>query len=69
MTVREWYEGAILGKHHSLILLVEFLVYEKKALTFEDSTGKLQYFLEDRFAAKMNAYLSDYEEKRRSSQK
>jgi hypothetical protein len=64
MTVREWYKEAILGKHHSLQIWIEFLVYEKNVLKFEDSEEKLTYYLQDRFANKMNEYLSEYEERR-----
>jgi hypothetical protein len=64
MTVREWYEEALISKFYSLRLLIEFLVYEKKVIKFEDDEAKLKYYLQDRFAKKMNEYLSVYEVKR-----
>ena len=65
MTVREWYKEAIVGKHHSLQLFIEFLVYEKKAVTFDDDGDKLSYFLQDKFNKKMNEYLLGYERVRK----
>jgi hypothetical protein len=64
MTVREWYQESILGKHHSLKLLIEFLVFEKKVVKFEDDTEKITYYLQDRFKNKMNQHLQEYEVKR-----
>lgn len=60
MTVREIYQEAISNGHDSLQLLIRFLVYEKKAVTFEDSQEKIDYYLEDRFLKKMNEYLYDF---------
>lgn len=65
MTVREWYKEAIIGKHYSLQLLIEFLVYEKNSIKFEDDTEKLNFYLQDRFANKMNEYLAEYEEEKK----
>lgn len=65
MNVREWYSEALKGNHKSLLLLIEFLVYEKQALKFEDETEKLTYYIQDRFANKMNQYLKEYEVKKR----
>jgi hypothetical protein len=64
MTVKESYLEAIQYQYYSLQLLIEFLVYEKKVLKFTDHEDKLKYFLQDRFAAKMNVYLADYELKK-----
>ncbi len=63
-TVRELYADALEGKYYSLILLIEFLMFEKKVLELSDSTEKLTYFLQDRFHKKMNEYLAEYESKR-----
>lgn len=65
MKVRDWYKDAMIGKHYSLMLLIEFLVYEKNAVKFEDDEEKLTYYLQDRFANKMNQYLQEYENKRK----
>jgi hypothetical protein len=64
MTVREWYSEAIIGKHYSLQLLIEFLIYEKKVLKFEDTTEKLTYYLQDKFHKKMDEHLRIYEGER-----
>lgn len=65
MRVQDCYKEAKQGGHYSLQLLIEFLVYEKKAISFEDETEKLTYFLQDRFTNKMNQYLTDYEVKKK----
>jgi hypothetical protein len=50
--------------YYSLILLIEFLVYEKKVLQLSDSEDKLTYFMQDRFQNSMNKHLQDYERRR-----
>ena len=61
MTIQEYYTEAKEHNHYSLALLIEYLVNERKVLKMEDAAEKLTYYLQDRFANKMNAYLSDYE--------
>jgi hypothetical protein len=63
MTVREVYAEAIKGKHYSLRLLIEFLVYEKKVLSFSDDQSKLNRYLLEKHSEKMNKLLADYEVK------
>lgn len=58
--IRDLYMTAILNKHHSLVLLIDFLVNEKKVLTLEDEANKLEHYLQDRFTVKMNEYLEEY---------
>lgn len=69
MKVRDLYKEAMLGKHHSLMLMIEFLVYEKSAVRFEDNTEKLRYYLQDRFRKYMNKYLAEYEVNRREQER
>lgn len=64
MTMREIYEEAIKGDYYSLILLIEFLVKEKKVLKWDDSGEGLTYYLQDRFHKAMKGYLAEYEAKR-----
>ena len=61
MTVREYYAAALEENHESLILLIEFLMFEKKVLKASDSVDKLTYYLQDKFKNKMNDYLQEYE--------
>lgn len=63
MTVGELHAEAIKGKHHSLKLLIDYLVQEKKVLQMEDDSEKLNYYLQDRFQVKINQYLGAYDEK------
>lgn len=67
MRVQDYYEEAKEYKHYSLVLLIEYLVYERKVLQMTDQQEKLSYYLQDRFQAKMNEYLAEYEKKRRVS--
>ena len=64
MNIEEYCTEAKQHGHYSLTLLIEYLVYERKVLKMEDAAEKLTYYLQDRFANKMNAYLSDYERER-----
>jgi hypothetical protein len=50
--------------YYSLILLIEFLVYEKKVLQLSDSEEKLTYYMQDKFKNAMNKHLRDYERRR-----
>ena len=63
VNVRELYAEALQYPEHSysLILLIEFLVEEKKVLKLNDSVDKLTYYLQDRFAVKLNQHLAEYE--------
>jgi hypothetical protein len=63
-TLRELYKDAIIGKHYSLQLLIEFLVYEKKVLNFEEDKDKLNYYFQEKFSNKLNEHLAEYKEKR-----
>lgn len=64
MTVKELYQESIIHKHHSLLLLIDFLVNEKKVLKMDDDSDKLCFYLEDRFAERMKAHLNEYNQKR-----
>jgi hypothetical protein len=64
VTIRELYAEALMGKHQSLQLLIEFLVNEKKVLTMADEEEKLTFYLQDKFANKMNEHLLAYESKK-----
>ncbi|EOO30766.1 hypothetical protein IIU_05083 [Bacillus cereus VD133] len=52
----------------SAYLLVEFLVYEKGVLHLDDDISKLEFYFQDRFRNKMNAYLREYEKVRARDQ-
>jgi hypothetical protein len=61
MTVREYYLEAKQNGHYSLELMIDYLVNEKKVLTMTDSEDKLTYYLQEKFAKKMNEHLAEYE--------
>jgi hypothetical protein len=66
MMVGEYYEGALMDGQDSLILVIEFLVFEKKVLQMEDTGDRLSYFLQDRFKNKMNEQLKAYKNGRKT---
>ncbi|MDC2867525.1 hypothetical protein [Bacillus sp. BP-3] len=43
-----------------LWVLIDFLVLEKKVLTYEDNANKLDFYYQDRFRDSMNAHINDY---------
>jgi hypothetical protein len=61
MTVLEHYQEARKHGYSSLVLLIEYLVHERKVLNMGDSEEKLSYYLQDKFQKKMNEYLMEYE--------
>lgn len=64
MTIRELYATAIEQREESLLLLLDFLLHEKRAIKLDDDTSVLNYYYQDRFHVKMNEYLSAHNEKR-----
>ncbi|MCY7869610.1 hypothetical protein MOB43_10025 [Bacillus spizizenii] len=68
MTVRDWYREALRHNYYSLILLIEFLVYEKKTINLQDPEQALNFYLQERFKDKMNAYLLAYEQRVKRSE-
>jgi hypothetical protein len=58
--IKDLYMAAILNNHQSLVLLIDFLVNEKKTLILNDDLAKIEYYLQDKFANKMNEYLNEY---------
>jgi len=43
LTIRDWYEAALRHNYYSLILLIEFLVCEKKTVQLQDSEEALEF--------------------------
>ncbi|PEP86123.1 hypothetical protein [Bacillus pseudomycoides] len=64
MTILDIYTEAKKDGIVSAWLLIEYLVFERKAITFADEVDKLDRFFEDRFRNKMNEYLVDYMKQR-----
>jgi hypothetical protein len=62
MILKELYNEAMMENKMSVVLLIDFLVQEKKTLTFDDDVTKLAFYLQDKFANRMNQYLEAYNE-------
>ena len=60
MNLRELYTESIKGNHESLSLLIEFLVLDKKALTWESEQSDLDLYFLDKHKERMNGLLNDY---------
>lgn len=64
MTIRELYIEAIKGKEQSLLLLLDFLVKEKKTVKWEDDDSVLDIYFKPNNREKMNRLLLEYKERR-----
>lgn len=62
MQIRDWYLDAVDYNQESLLLLLDFLIYEKKVLTMEDDEEKLQFYFQEKFRNRMNEHLKKYKE-------
>lgn len=63
MKLRELYAEAIRERFDSLCLLIEFLVLEKKVLTWDDDKKELQLYYKPNNKARMNQLLLEYRRK------
>lgn len=64
MTIRQLYADAILYDQEPLILLIEFLVFEKNVLSFESHQDELNLYFKPNNRARMNELLIEYQDKR-----
>jgi len=46
-----------------LWVLIDFLVLEKKVLTYDDDASKLDHYYKERFRAAMNTHINEYMKK------
>ncbi|WP_342515509.1 hypothetical protein [Sutcliffiella sp. FSL R7-0096] len=60
--IRDWYLDAVDYNQEPLLLLLDFLIYEKKVLSFDDSEEKLHFYFQDKFRGKMNEHLAKFKE-------
>jgi hypothetical protein len=65
MRVQDCYNGAKEYGYNSLVLLIDYLVNERKVLKMTSNSEELQHYLKDKYAKAMNNYLSQYEERRK----
>lgn len=65
MKIKDQYTAAILNNYQSLILLIDFLVYEKKVLSMEDDEKCLELYLLEKHKEKMNGLLDEYNQSRK----
>lgn len=63
MTIRYIYEQSILENLYWLQVLIEFLVFEKEVITFEDDKSALDLYFKPNNEARMNQLLKEYANK------
>lgn len=68
MTVRDVYKEAIIHKHNSLKMLIDFLIFNKKVLTFEDDESELKRYYSVKNRGRMNQLLQEYQEEMKCQQ-
>lgn len=61
MVIRELYLEALKHNHKALILLIDFLVNEKKVHTLTDDTSVLDKYFLPQHRERMNRLLVEYE--------
>ena len=68
MTIKELYAEAIKEEAHngtwSLSLLIEFLIFEKKVLNWDDDKSELDLYFKPNNAKRMNELLLDYKKEK-----
>ena len=60
MKIREIYEESILLDLYWLQILIEFLVFEKETITFEDDKSALALYFKPNNEQRMNQLLKEY---------
>jgi hypothetical protein len=63
MTLKDYLMLANEKENTDLAVLIMFLVMEKKVLTFEDEVNMLDFYLQPKFATRMNELLTEYKER------
>lgn len=62
MNLKELYTEAIQGEYESLTLLIEFLILEKKVLSWESDYKELDLYFKPNNRLRMTKLLKEYEE-------
>ena len=68
MDIKEVYSESIKGQHEWLSLLIEFLVFEKGVISFEDDQQVLDLYFKPNNQQRMNKLLLEYRNKLESSE-
>lgn len=63
MTIRELYNGAVIYKLDSLILLLDFLLFEKEVINLESDKAELDLYFKENNRARMNKLLIEFKTK------
>lgn len=64
MTIRELYNDAVINDEPALQLMLDFLIFEKETVKFEDDKSALDLYMMDKHKEKMNRLLEEYKQKR-----
>jgi hypothetical protein len=66
MNIRELVLEADLNNHSGLLLLLDFLINEKRAISMSDDTRVLELYFLPKHKDRINKLLSEYIKKRRT---
>ncbi|KMY49544.1 hypothetical protein [Peribacillus loiseleuriae] len=61
MKIKELYSDAVKYNYHSLILMIEFLIYEKKTVNIDDDVSALDLYFKPNNHARMNHLICEYD--------
>lgn len=65
MKVRQLYNDAVQFNQANLLLLLDFLLFEKGSIKFEDDVSVLDLYFKEKNRPRLNKLLLEYKEKRR----
>lgn len=65
MSIGELYMESLQGGHESLILMLEYLIFEKESLQMDDDVSNLNVFFEKRYEKALNKHLEVFKESRK----
>lgn len=61
LTLRELYTESVAEGFDALIMLIEFLIFEKEVLTFDSDISELDLYYKPNNKEKMNKFLLEYQ--------
>ncbi|WP_227396808.1 hypothetical protein [Jeotgalibacillus aurantiacus] len=64
MQIKLLYESAVRGKMKALALMIDYVVNEKKTLSFKDHVGNLNRYMLPKHQVRMNKLLNEYKQQK-----
>lgn len=60
MKVRELYREAMSDDQATLVMILDFLIKERKSLSLDDDVSRFNFMLDDKYKNKLNELLIEY---------